>query len=722
MEPALKPFKLFDVPHKRITRIFVSLTTRQKIMRRIFLWISVCAFSPAFAQSLLHCGSDEMEYRLFREHPEYRSGFEHAKKKLESFTRQYNQNPVKSGATYIIPVVFHIIHNYGPENISDSQIHDAVEQVNLQYRKLNPDTNQVVSAFQSIAADAGIEIRLAQIDPDGNCTSGITRTVSPLTYPGDHQVKSLIHWPPEKYLNIYVCFDAAGLAGHALMPAVADTIPEWDGIVIRHDYVGTIGTSDYFRRTVLSHEIGHYLNLYHIWGGNNVPGFYYLPVGSSGNCAYDDEVTDTPNTIGWSTCNLNGNSCSSLDNVQNYMDYAYCALMFTEGQKVRMHAALNSPVAQRNNLWTPGNLAATGTDEVTNLLCEAKIEASGQVVCQGDSVVFNDVSFHGVTARLWTFESGTVSGSSTAETATVFYNQPGMFDVTIRVSNGSDTLELILNDYITVLPATGSEHGLTEGFEGTFTDFSSKWNLREVGQPYNWEIAHTGFQSSQSAKIDNLSAGPNQVYEFFSDPLDFSGFTSLAVAFDWAYARQTVSDADLFRVYLSNDCGETWLVKKTYSAGGSLKSVNQLWTTPFTPASPSEWASDTVLMNGAANFTDHTMIKFRFESKGGNNFFLDNIRIGKLNELGLADWGKGQSFLLFPNPVETERQVTLQWQAGAAPEYIRLVDSQGRIVFEQAGPVPGDALRIPLEGLESGYYFVSVKGAEGIVSLPLVVN
>lgn len=691
-------------------------------MKGILLFVIAIAVSNSFAQQMLHCGSDEMEQKLFHDYPEYQQGFLRSKKKLESFTKQFQENPTKSGATYIIPVVFHIIHNNGAENINDSQIYDAIEQVNLQYRKLNPDTNQIVSAFQSIAADAGIEIRLAQIDPNGNCTSGITRTVSSLTYPGDHQVKSLIQWPPEKYLNIYVCFDAAGLAGHALMPAAADTIPEWDGIVMRHDYVGTIGTSDYFRRTVLSHEIGHYLNLYHIWGGNNVPNFYYLPVGGAGNCAFDDEVMDTPNTIGWSSCNLNATSCSSLDNVQNYMDYAYCALMFTEGQKVRMHAALNSPVAQRNNLWTPANLTATGTNDLVNQLCEAKFESSKQVVCQGDSVLFKDVSSHGVISRLWTFESGTVIGSITNDTAVVFYNQVGTYDVTIKVSNGTDTLDLILTDYITVLPTQGSANGIMEGFEDNLTAFFDKWHVREVGQSTNWEIANLGYQSNQSIQINNFDGGSNQVYEFFSDPLDLSGFTTLAVAFDWAYAQRAINDADLFRVFISNDCGLSWQVKKTYSGTSLLKSVSQLWTIPFTPNSLSEWASDTAMINGAVNFTDHTQLKFRFEGKGGNNFFLDNIRIGKLNELGLHEVDSESMFEIYPNPSEKEGFSTLKWKTGLTPHTIQLLDAQGRVVFEKNDLSDLNSLQIPFSGLRAGYYFVKVREMSGMHSLPLVVD
>jgi hypothetical protein len=76
------------------------------------------------------------------------------------------------------------------------------------------------------------------LDPDGNCTNGINRIRSTLTNTGGHNVKDLIHWPREKYLNIYIVKNAAGLAGHALMPFQADTISAWDGIVIAGDYFG----------------------------------------------------------------------------------------------------------------------------------------------------------------------------------------------------------------------------------------------------------------------------------------------------------------------------------------------------------------------------------------------------------------------------------------------------------------------------------------------------
>src|SRR6202007_3206756 len=132
----------------------------------------------------------------------------------------------------------------------------------------------IIPQFKGIAADLEIEFRLAQKDPAGNCTNGITRHASTETYSGSQKVKDIVHWDPTKYLNVYVVQNAAGLAGHCVWPGDADTIPQWDGVVLGYNYVGSIGQSNPTQSVVLSHEIGHYFNLQHTWGGNNVPGFY----------------------------------------------------------------------------------------------------------------------------------------------------------------------------------------------------------------------------------------------------------------------------------------------------------------------------------------------------------------------------------------------------------------------------------------------------------------
>jgi hypothetical protein len=283
--------------------------------------------------------------------------------------------------------------------------------MNESFQKLNSDTGDVIPAFQSIFADCQIELRLAQVNPSGNCTDGITRHYTELTYSASDNVKPLAYWPANKYFNVYVVGSiASGAAGYAYYPGVAAGN---DGVVMLHDYVGGIGTSNgsnYSERS-LTHEIGHYLNLMHTWGNSNTPG---IP----SNCNLSDQVNDTPTTVGVAnfSCNTSQSTCSFLDNVQNYMDYAGCHKMFTNGQKARMHAALNSTTGNRNNLWQIPNLVATGTNNgFVPPPCAPIADFSNKVhmICTGDDISFNDASWNNdPTGWNWTFPGGSPGVSS----------------------------------------------------------------------------------------------------------------------------------------------------------------------------------------------------------------------------------------------------------------------------------------------------------------------
>jgi plastocyanin len=648
------------------------------------------------------CKTDEMHKELFQKYPQYNQGIINANNRLQADTKRFLENGTqKSDAAYVIPVVFHIIHNYGPENISDAQVHDALHQVNLQFRKQNPDTNEILSQFKSIAADIEIEFRLAQLDPNGNCTSGITRTVSPLTSPGNHDVKSLIHWPPNKYLNVYICSGAAGLAGHSMLPSAADTIPQWDGIVMQHSYVGTIGTSEYFRRTVLSHEIGHFLNLQHIWGGNNVPDYYYLPVAQAGNCAYDDEVADTPNTIGWQSCNLNGTTCDgNLDNVQNYMDYAYCGRMFTEGQKARMHACLNSSVANRNNLWQESNLIATGTDNGTYYLCAAKFESDKQVVCVGDSIQFTDFSYHGVETREWEFPGG-VANSTSNSTVKVAYSNPGTYDVKLKVTRGGEEKEILVQNYITILP----ENGLPHFYKETFENVSNiECVVLDNQTPYKWEAnTNVGFNSQNSFYINNFDAPEGLVSSFYLNPVDASGLSSAVIAFDYAYAQKITSNNDQLQIHISKDCGQTWLLRRTLNGSSNLKTVTTPIATPFIPSADSLWANHQATTIPANHLVDDLLVRFSFKSAGGNNIYIDNIQVSDPNQLSITNVTK-EGISIYPNPAKEHIFIHT---AQEMIQTIEVYNLDGKIVAESRN-INDISHQLNTSVLKKGTYIISI--------------
>jgi len=686
------------------------------MFRFIFLVLLLFSINLKAQENLLHCGTDEMRQQLFDNHPELHQGIVNANKELQDFTNQYVSQNLngRGGQVYIIPVVFHVIHNFGAENISDEQIYDAVRVLNLNYRKQNPDTADIVNDFKPIAADCQIELRIARIDPNGNCTKGINRIASPLSLVGDHQVKDLIHWDPSKYLNVYVCAEAAGLAGHALLPADADTVPEWDGIVIQHSYLGSIGTSNQLRSVVLSHELGHYLNLQHIWGGNNVPGFYYLPVGQQDNCNYDDDVQDTPNTIGWSTCNLNSTSCGSLDNVQNFMDYAYCARMFTEGQKLRMHACLNSTVANRNNLWQPANLAATGVDGSVTI-CEADFIADKTVICEGQSVTFTDKSYHDVTGREWTFSGGDVSVVYDSTTVTVTYNAPGTFDVALTAASGNNfTGTKTKPNYITVLSKNEFAAPFWESFEYDSSLLNDFWFIENNYQDVGFHITNTtAYTFTSSLMLDNFNNTIDRnIDEITSRTFDLSGYDSvgtISLSFRYAFAAKTGAPNDRLKFFISSDCGETWIQK----ANLTLTSLSTATATssPFFPQSQSGWKQHDVTGITDSLLTDGFRIKFSFESRGGNNLFIDDINFGNTNiafSSATNNFLKTKNVEVYPNPFQNE--VMLSFQNSENENYTATVtDLAGRILLQQKGKANNNSSTLNLSQLNSGVYFIRIE-------------
>lgn len=274
-----------------------------------------------------------------------------------------------------IPVVVHVLYKNATQNITDQQIYSQIAILNQDYRRLNADTINTPSMFDSIAADINVEFCLATIDPNGNPTNGITRTsttggqvfgfFSPLG--DDAKFDSLggkDAWPADEYLNIWVCELFPGLLGYAQFPGGAAAT---DGVVITYTAFGNTGTvaaPSLLGRTT-THEVGHWMGLYHIWGDDS-------------DCTGSDSIPDTPNAdaASQSNCQVTMNSCSNEDvfwgtfdpndMVQNYMDYSHdsCMNMFTLGQKTRMYSFLYTDSMRLGLFTSPAGCNGVGVDEL----------------------------------------------------------------------------------------------------------------------------------------------------------------------------------------------------------------------------------------------------------------------------------------------------------------------------------------------------------------------
>ncbi|MEU1256465.1 zinc metalloprotease [Streptomyces chartreusis] len=286
------------------------------------------------------CGAMEVHRRLLTVNPEYAGN--RAVIENTAFSYETQRREAARQGVIDVPVVVHVVHNTPEQNIDDAQINSQIDVLNQDFRAGNADVNQVPPVWRDLVADARLQFHLARTDPLGRTTDGITRTQTSVTaWDTDDLVKFSLSggrdaWPADVYLNVWVCRLRGGLLGYAQFPGGAAST---DGVVITHSAFGTRGTAsapfDGGRTAV--HEIGHWLNLRHIWGDDDE------------GCSGSDFVADTPNQAGpnlgsptfpTATC---GNAPNG-DMFMNYMDYTDDAamFMFTKGQAARMDATLDN--------------------------------------------------------------------------------------------------------------------------------------------------------------------------------------------------------------------------------------------------------------------------------------------------------------------------------------------------------------------------------------------
>ena len=288
------------------------------------------------------CGTLAAHFRLLEMDPEFRE----RQAEIERDTARRQQGGALSRVTgpITIPVVVHVVYNKAAENISAAQIASQIDALNRDYRAANVDRSKVPTVWKPLAADPGVQFALAAKDPGGRRTTGITRRRSSRTTFGvDDAVKSNATggsdpWPSAKYLNIWVCTLEGGLLGYAQFPGGP---PATDGVVILNSAFGTTGTAaaPFNLGRTTTHEIGHWLNLFHVWGDTN-------------DCSGSDMVADTPQQQlpNFGTPTFPHVSCGNGPNGDmfvNYMDYVddRAMVMFTQGQVARMAAALAGPRA-----------------------------------------------------------------------------------------------------------------------------------------------------------------------------------------------------------------------------------------------------------------------------------------------------------------------------------------------------------------------------------------
>ena len=343
-----------------------------------------------------------------------------------------------------IPVVVHVIYKNSSQNISDAQIFSQIDILNEDFRMNNSDASSVPSAFAGVAADCEIEFCLAVRDPNGNVTTGITRTYTTTSsFSGYTSMKysstgGQDAWNTSDYLNIWVCNLASGLLGFATFPGGNSNT---DGVVCDYAYFGNTGTatSPYDLGRTATHEVGHWLNLYHIWGDSYCGNDYV-----SDTPKHEESNYGCPSYPHASSCSGTG---SSGEMFMNYMDYTNdaCMFMFSTGQKNRMRATLNS---SRSSLlsslgcqvvYPPIILSST----TTNLSCSLANDGSINLSAIGGVSPLSYVWSNGSTTQdISNLSSGYYNVTVTdavgqTESSTFYISEPSPIIITYSVNSTS---------------------------------------------------------------------------------------------------------------------------------------------------------------------------------------------------------------------------------------------------------------------------------------------
>ena len=672
-----------------------------------------------FSQEENWCGFDEILAKEVQTNPNY---MKELTQKVKSLRAEAATNSVSKSTKFIVPVVFHIIHDGGPGNISMEQIQSGIDVMNEDFNALNADSTLIRdnsnAPFLDVYADVEVEFRLAKIDPNGNCTNGVQRKYAPhLTNDAGEPCKSsanggLDGWPNDKYINIWTVnsIETSGQGttlGYAYLPY--NNWHSGHGILNRHDRVGRVGTAAVNGGRTLTHEMGHICGLLHTFASNC----------HSNNCEENgDYVCDTPPAEQIWGCDFNQNSCTSvptndafgydvLDQVENHMSYSNCRSMFSEGQKELMHNVFTT-IPNFISITSQSNIIATGVDQPDEL-CKAEFYADKQEMCSGETVQFSDDSFHGQTEWNWSFPGGSPS-SSTQQNPEVTYQTPGIYEVTLTASDGVNSDTETKTAFITVFPE-GIQLPYFESFENYNSLSDSDWSV-ESNNNTNWTISDVGLTGDQSATLTNFGIMSGSSFNLTSPLIDLSEVTDvLTLSYRYAYRKRSSGNSEQLLVSVSNTCGENWSIRSSLQ-GNQLGSETS--SSYWEPTSDEDWVTTHVTNITSQFWIDNFRFRFQFNNGGGNNIFIDDINIYAeqpseepvLNNLLVTN--NQLDFNVYPNPAQDI--INIDFSLESSEDIIfNLVNAQGKKVKSNLikGQVGKNQVIFDLDNLSEGIYYLA---------------
>ncbi|MBP6311860.1 MAG: zinc-dependent metalloprotease [Flavobacteriales bacterium] len=651
------------------------------------------------------------------------------------------------GGSYTVPVVVHVVYNTAAENVSDAAIMAMVNQMNQDYSETNSDVGTVRPAFSGVVANVGFNFCLAQIDPSGNATTGITRTQTSQTWFDPDSETNLMKeaqygktpWNTNQYLNIWVCDITSGAAGgfitvgYAYLPVGGVVGSGIDGLVIDYNYGLNAGD-----RTA-THEIGHYFGLQHTFDDD-------------GSCNNTDGFTDTPNTNSptYSCSNTTLMKCGVLTQYENFMDYSNCSVMFTDQQANYMAGVLtgvrsgllnNSACGSTSGYCIP--TAATGTSD-------------GDFINSVQLVTINNLNSGGTTAPAYTNFSAshstdltqgtqytlTVQGGTYQPdhyTAWIDYDQDETFETSEKMTEVTSSAANQTMTFTFTVPASATLGGTRMRVRGVFhntgepTPNTDPCFAYAYGETEDYGITiqsatATGYciptstsgttdgdfiNSVQLGSINNVNSGASAA-PFYYD-LSATHNTTLVLGSQYTLTVQGGTyQPDHFTAWIDFDQDETYEVSEKMSEIVS-SAADQIMTFVFTVPANATIGATRMRVRGVFHDTGEPT---------PNTDPCYAYTYGETEDYGIViDVNTGvngfdpRSLQVFPNPAGSTVQLILPSDQFA---FVELVDMQGRTVATFTSDT--SVRTLDLLGISDGTYVLRILQGETVMTRSLVLN
>ncbi len=706
---------------------------------RIFLTAVIFLQSIAvFAQRI--CGSEEHHRHILANDVQAKK----VNEEIEEFTRKYiaDRAYMKTAGNIevIIPVVFHVVYYNNDQNISDQRIHEQLEIINKDFNALNEDISNVPAPFRPLIGKMNVKFVLANRDPQGKVTSGITRyqtSRATAFIMGTHDVKKtstggVYPWDTRYYLNVWVCNLNGAWLGYSTFPS--DAGKTTDGLVLSYKYTGKTGALKpfHFGRTA-THELGHYFNLYHIWGDEN-------------DCTTDDGVADTPiqytNSAGtpvfpkYDDCNKTSPGVMFM----NYMDYSNdtALLMFTRLQATRMEAILNGARASLKS--SKGYVAPVNFDLSTytihspaRILCENNFTPSVSLLSLGyEKITSFNISLQigdgEIVTKSWSGELnlydsvkidfdpvGLANGSHDVKFMISFPNgQPAddnpANDVSIiGIQVGVESRTLPLNENFE------DENISSRGFSVINSDNSITWKRSAYKVSKKGDYSY--FMNNNEYNPDVLNVSYDEKDDIVLPFLDLREVDSAVMSFYLAAAQytnvnQAVNNWDTLKVLVSVDCGATYdVIYNKYAK--DLITVAAAVKTFFTPTA-SEWRIENLDLTPYLGY-NNVMIVIRNVSNFENNIYIDDLKVNDGKFVSVREYVTQKDVEIYPNPSNGSVVLKIN-ESSVRLKQVVWINALGQTVLDNSEKTYSNIIQFDLSNQAKGLYIAKLVFEDGSVT------